>query len=233
MSNPLDLDQDWKIGEASFSAITKKIIACGAKTILEFGAGTSSIRLAQEFPHVKVISIDHDQIYYNEAKNLQELFGLTNLELRLNPLKWQMHGLAFFHSYAPVAMNQEIDVVIIDGPPYSTFRGREACFYQVFENIPIGGVVILDDYARSGEKEFVNNWLARYPGCFCIKELRIGHHLCLLEKVKHRKMGRNVGIVIQNHVSLFRWVLKRILNRFKTTVKKILFEKHGADKKTQ
>ena len=36
--------------------------------------------------------------------------------------------------------------MIIDGPPVYTLRGREACLYQVYDQIRIGGLVILDDF---------------------------------------------------------------------------------------
>ena len=41
-----------------------------------------------------------------------------------------------------------MDCVIVDGPPVYTLRGREACLYQVYDQIKIGGLVILDDFRR-------------------------------------------------------------------------------------
>ena len=68
---------------------------------------------------------------------------------------------------------------IIDGPPVYTLRGREACLYQVYDQIKIGGLVILDDFRRSYEKQIVENWLSVYPGSFAVEIIREDHHLAV------------------------------------------------------
>ena len=78
----------------------------------------------------------------------------------------------------------EMDCVIIDGPPVYTLRGREACLYQVYDQIKIGGLVILDDFRRSYEKQIVENWLSVYPGSFAVEIIREDHHLVVLRKIK-------------------------------------------------
>lgn len=210
VNNELSLDKDWKIGEDSFRQIVNEIKAVQPNLILEFGAGTSSIRLAKEFENSNVISIDHNLKFYKEAKKLSESYALSNLSILLNPLRWQMHGLAFFKSYKLVEMNQNVDVVIIDGPPSSNFRGREACLYQVYNKIPVGGVIILDDYNRANEREYVKNWLARYPGCFSHKELKVGHTLCVLKKIDNSRMRANVHAILDNYILLAKRILRRI-----------------------
>ncbi|MCY3680381.1 MAG: hypothetical protein OXH16_03230, partial [Gemmatimonadetes bacterium] len=79
---------------------------------------------------------------------------------------------------------EEIDCVIIDGPPVYTLRGREACLYQVYDQIKIGGLVILDDFRRSYEKQIVENWLSVYPGSFTVAIIREDHHLAVLRKIR-------------------------------------------------
>ena len=79
---------------------------------------------------------------------------------------------------------EEIDCVIIDGPPVYTLRGREACLYQVYDLIRIGGLVILDDFRRSYEKQIVENWLSIYPSSFTVEIIREDHHLAVLRKIR-------------------------------------------------
>ena len=63
-------------------------------------------------------------------------------------------------------------------------RGREACLYQVYDQIKIGGLVILDDFRRSYEKQIVENWLSVYPGSFAVEIIREDHHLAALRKIR-------------------------------------------------
>ena len=83
-----------------------------------------------------------------------------------------------------VFWEEEIDCVIIDGPPVYTLRGREACLYQVYDQIKIGGLVILDDFRRSFEKQIVENWLSIYPSSFTVEMIREDHHLTMLRKIR-------------------------------------------------
>ena len=77
-----------------------------------------------------------------------------------------------------------MDCVIIDGPPVYTLRGREACLYQVYDQIKIGGLVILDDFRRSYEKQIVENWLTVYPDSFTVEIICEDHYLAVLRKIR-------------------------------------------------
>jgi predicted O-methyltransferase YrrM len=187
----LDLDGDWRITEEAFNCIVELIKNLGCKKIVEFGSGASSIRLAMAFPETKIMSIESDSLFYRETLKLRQKWQKQgNLRVLFSPLGFQMHGPCLFYSYKyqdylHINGNEAIDCVIIDGPPYFTLRGREACLYQVYNQIPLGGMVILDDFRREGEKNIVENWLSTYPGSFEFQEIDIGHKLALLRKKRH------------------------------------------------
>jgi hypothetical protein len=141
------------------------------------------VRLAQEFPHTHILSIDHSPEFLNETDALKNKFiPKSNLELSLRPLKWQRYGLSWYYSYAPLKLPEPLDAIIVDGPPLYTRRGREACLYQAIHNLRMGGRVYLDDVWRKEEKRIFANWLASFPGCFTQNLLTIGHHIGVLEK---------------------------------------------------
>ena len=187
MPEQLSLDAGWSIGETAFERITTTLLQMSpVERILEFGSGPSSIRLAMAFSETHVLSVEGDWRNYAETTNLMQTFwDKRNLSIKYRPITLESYGNAEFLTYEDgIFWEEEIDCVIIDGPPVYTLRGREACLYQVYDQIKIGGLVILDDFRRSFEKQIVENWLSVYPGSFAVEIIREDHHLVVLRKVR-------------------------------------------------
>ena len=183
----LNLNTDWSIGEAAFERIAITLLQISpVEKILEFGSGPSSIRLAMAFSEAQVLSVEGDWRNYAETMNLMQTFwNKRNLSIKYRPITLESYGDAEFLTYEDgIFWEEEIDCVIIDGPPVYTLRGREACLYQIYDQIRIGGLVILDDFRRSYEKQIVENWLSVYPGSFTVEMIREDHHLAVLHKIK-------------------------------------------------
>ena len=183
----LNLDTGWSIGEAAFERIATLLLQISpVERVLEFGSGPSSIRLAMAFPEAHVLSVEGDWRNYAETTDLMQKFlDKRNLSIKYRPITLESYGDAEFLTYEDgIFWEEEMDCVIIDGPPVYTLRGREACLYQVYDQIKIGGLVILDDFRRSFEKQIVENWLSVYPGSFAVEIIREDHHLVVLRKIK-------------------------------------------------
>ena len=187
MTDRLNLDTVWSIGETAFERITNLLLEMSpVESILEFGSGPSSIRLAMAFSEAEVLSVEGDWRNFAETTSLMRSFwDKRNLSIKYRPITLESYGDADFLTYEDgVFWDEEIDCVIIDGPPVYTLRGREACLYQVYDQIRIGGLVILDDFRRSYEKQIVKNWLSVYPGSFTVEMIREDHHLAVLRKIR-------------------------------------------------
>ena len=187
MPDQLSLDTGWSIGETAFERITTMLLEMSpVEKILEFGSGPSSIRLAMAFSDAQVLSVEGDWRNYAETTSLMRTFwDKRNLLIKYRPITLESYGDASFLTYEDgIFWEEEIDCVIIDGPPVYTLRGREACLYQVYDQIGIGGLVILDDYRRSYEKQIVENWLSVYPSSFAVEIIREDHHLAVLRKIR-------------------------------------------------
>jgi precorrin-6B methylase 2 len=199
--NPLSLDQGWGVGEETFGQIVEQLRTIGAATIVEFGSGISSIRLALEFPDAQIVSIESNREWYETVTRMRVEHGVeNNLTVHHRRLRWQRHGLSFFLSYAPGDLPDRIDAVIIDGPPTWTRRGREACLYQTVRRLRIGGRVLLDDYGRNREKTMVRNWTWGFPGVFAFKAIETGHGLGVLEKLREISSARPSLRALPDHV---------------------------------
>ena len=187
MSDQLNLDTGWSIGETAFERIRTTLLEMSpVERILEFGSGPSSIRLAMAFAEAEVLSIEGDWRNFAETTSLMQTFwDKRNLSIKYRPITFESYGDAEFLTYEDgMFWEEEIDCVIIDGPPVYTLRGREACLYQVYDQIKIGGLVILDDFRRSYEKQIVENWLSVYPSSFTVSIIREDHHLAVLRKIR-------------------------------------------------
>ena len=187
MPEQLSLDAGWSIGERAFERITTKLLEMSlVERILEFGSGPSSLRLAMAFPEAQVLSVESDWRNFAETTSLMQSFwDKRNLSIKYRSITLKSYGDAEFLTYeGGMFWEEEIDCVVIDGPPVYTLRGREACLYQVYDQIRIGGLVILDDFRRSYEKQIVENWLAVYPGSFAVEIIREDHHLAMLSKIR-------------------------------------------------
>ena len=186
----LNLDQGWGIGEASFSAVVGRMRAAGARSIVEFGSGLSSIRLALEFPDAQILSIESNSEWYRTVLRMRDEYRVCNLAVSHRPLRWQMHAGALFLSYARGELPEQIDAVLIDGPPTWTRRGREACLYQAMPHLTVGGHVFLDDFQRNREKTMLRNWQWSYPDAFEISTIETGHGICVLKKMRDVRRPR-------------------------------------------
>ncbi len=183
----LNLDTGWSIGETAFKRIETLLLQMSpVERILEFGSGPSSIRLAMAFSEAEVLSIEGDWRNFAETLSLmRSLWDKRNLSIRYRPVTLESYGDAEFLTYEDGTFwDDEMDCVIIDGPPVYALRGREACLYQVYDQIKIGGLVILDDFRRRFEKQIVENWLSVYPSSFAVEIIREDHHLAVLRKIR-------------------------------------------------
>ena len=187
MPDRLNLDAGWSIGETAFERIATTLLEMSpVERILEFGSGPSSVRLAMAFSEAEVLSIEGDWRNFAETTSLMRSFwDKRNLSIKYRPITLESYGDADFLTYENgMFWEEEIDCVVIDGPPVYTLRGREACLYQVYDQIKIGGLVILDDFRRSYEKQIVENWLSVYPSSFTVAVIREDHHLAVLRKIR-------------------------------------------------
>jgi len=193
MTAALEFESSWSLGEAAYQAILEDLRSTDAKNIVEFGSGTSTLRLSRDLPKANILSIEGDRTFLDQTRENLELHGgPANVELVHKPLRWQRHGLNWFRSYASGSFPDHVDAVLIDGPPIATRRGREACLYQVFAKTHVGTRFYLDDYRREAEQQIVLNWLRAYGGALAhLDTFDVDHQIAVLERVTKRYKRRS------------------------------------------
>lgn len=179
----LSLDLQASIGEAAFAHIVERLRSLGPSTVVEFGSGRSSVRLAIEFPQTLIQTIEHHDDHLARTKELLARHTPSaRVEVSRSPLVWTGEGADRQHSYQVPCWAHTIDAIIIDGPPRGAHRGREACLYGVVDRIREGGLIILDDFNRPGERAAAVAWQERYGEALDFTAVDIGHGLAIFEK---------------------------------------------------
>ena len=201
MSEQNSLNADASLGEDGFAPLRSVLQNHKPDSFVEFGSGRSTVRFVQLFPEIDLLSIEHHPLYYQKTAALIKEFDVGDVaELSLRPLVWQAWFGAPHRSYGVGPFPDNIDTVLIDGPPgLFNKRGREACLYQIYDRLEVGGLVSLDDFGRTAEQCIVSNWMRSYPESFVVEYLDTPHGTCLLKKVKQvegrRDLGRSVDVL--------------------------------------
>lgn len=196
MTSEPSLAAAWSLGEDAFAEITRDMQALRPTTIVEFGSGVSSVRLALAFPQARIFSLESNESFCQRAREGATAQGIGDerLTIEFRPLRFRRIGGAIYESYAAGAFPPSVDAVLIDGPPYWTGRGREACLYDVFPNLRVGGRVYLDDHRRPQERRIVQNWLRSYPDALRATPRDVGHGLCVIEKIAGTPVAPRIAL---------------------------------------
>jgi hypothetical protein len=183
--NQPSLSGPWSIGEDAFAELVRDMTAVHPRVIVEFGSGESSVRLAKAFPDSRVLSIESSEEFFQRSLDCARRNGVgpPGLSIELRPLRFRCIAGAVYETYESGPFPSRIDAVLIDGPPYWTGRGRQACLYDVAAGLRVGGRVYLDDCQRAQEHLIVRNWVKSYPYAFRVSALPVGHGLAMLEKL--------------------------------------------------
>lgn len=198
MQAPLSLEGPYSIGEAAFRLIQEQVAKRSPQTILEFGSGASTARLALAFPDARITAIDHDIKFAQEAEGLCRAAEVGDrVDIQACHLRWYMGASGAYQCYSEPKLPHAVDAVIIDGPPSFTRRGREYCLHLAAPYLREGSLIFLDDYQRLAEQRIALNWERTFPECFRSTPLNVGHGVLMMEVVAPLKRPRpslRVGI---------------------------------------
>lgn len=155
----------WKADTAFLDTIVATIETLRPRTVVELGAGASTLVTARALERNgagRLISFDqHEDFVRATAAWLTEYRLSADLRAtRLVPSPGDWPGLW----YDVRSLVGPIDMLIVDGPPWTVHPYVRGAAESLFDRIPVGGVVLLDDGMRPGERVVARRWRARWPG---------------------------------------------------------------------
>ena len=185
----------WAMDPASCRFLAGFVRALGAKRIVEFGSGFSTLMMAREIAPLEnnyLLSIDSSPQYSAMAKEAMEGSGCqAKVEFRVAPLRPKLYGPRLLLSYGlPEGLLEAMgpfDLALIDAPHLD--YGRESVLYDVFRALAPGGYIILDDANREDkERAYVRSWQAAYEDAIDPILLEgIGNGLGVIEKISEEE----------------------------------------------
>lgn len=135
------------------------------QSIIEFGSGFSSVvfsRYAQS-NGAKVVSVDHEPFFSKKSQALVDAWGYAdqfNL-ITADVIEQEADGMnVLFYDRSAVDKHFGFDFVFLDGPPQALGLTVRGGLLPLFRPLLVSGcIIVLDDYYRPGEREFVASWL--------------------------------------------------------------------------
>ena len=154
----------WKADVGLLRLVADHILEARPKVVVEFGTGASTLIIARALQIAgggTFVSIEQDADFVSKTKSWLADYGLE-ADVRAAPLKpspggWP--GLWYDHDPLPEA----IDLMLIDGPPWTIHPFTRGAASTLFGRIAPGGTVMLDDGARPGERIVARRWRKQWP----------------------------------------------------------------------
>jgi predicted O-methyltransferase YrrM len=155
---------DWAISAAAASMLEGLVMHRRPKSVLEFGAGRSSLVLAlalQQIGGGRLTSIEHQPWHAEAAWRGIERYRDVDAQLVVAPVKMRItkHGPLYVYDGIRRALEARgpFELVVIDGPP-----GKFGRDWPLFAAAPFlsssGALIMLDDVERPAEQSALRRW---------------------------------------------------------------------------
>ncbi|HST36765.1 MAG TPA: class I SAM-dependent methyltransferase [Allosphingosinicella sp.] len=166
----LDLPHDalpylgsWKADTGLLTLVTDHIFAHRPRIVVEFGTGASTLILARALQKAgggRLISFDQHRDFVDATRLWLADYGLK-ADLRAVPLRPSADWPGLWYDHGPLP--RDIDLMLIDGPPWTIHPMTRGGASILFDQIAPGGTVMLDDGARPGERFVARRWRKMRP----------------------------------------------------------------------
>jgi predicted O-methyltransferase YrrM len=154
----------WKADAGLLNLVVDHILANKPKLVVEFGAGASTFVIARALQRAgggRLISFEQHADFVESTRAWLAEHGLEAdmraAALRPSPGGWP--GLWYDQGELP----DGIDLMLVDGPPWSIHPMTRGAAETLFDKIAPGGTVMLDDAARPGERLVARRWRKKHP----------------------------------------------------------------------
>lgn len=168
----LDLNPDalphlgsWKADTYLLGRVVDMIEEKRPATVVELGSGATSLVIAKALSlhgGGKLYSFDQHRPFISDMNRWLADYDLvadfTYAPLAHRDDRWP--GLWYSLPQVP----EKIDLLLIDGPPWAVHPSVRGMAELLFDRISPGGIVMLDDAARPGERYVGRRWRRAWPG---------------------------------------------------------------------
>ncbi|HEY7810573.1 MAG TPA: class I SAM-dependent methyltransferase [Allosphingosinicella sp.] len=153
----------WKADVGLLRLVSDHIAAARPEVVVEFGAGASTLVMAKAIQRAgggRLHSFEQHEDFVEATRQWLADYGLE-ADIRAAPLCPSAHWPGLWYQHGPLP--ERIDFLVVDGPPWTIHPLTRGAAETLFDRIPVGGTVMLDDAARPGERIVARRWRKRWP----------------------------------------------------------------------
>lgn len=159
----------WKADTGFLHRIVDAVERLRPRTVVELGAGASSLVCARALQlHGGGILYSYDQ-HGGFVDATRQWLRQEGVDARMHhaPLVRHDAGRAADWPgpwYDLTHLPESIDLLIIDGPPWTLHPQVRGAAEALFDRLTPGAIILLDDAARPGERAIARKWARNWPG---------------------------------------------------------------------
>jgi len=178
------LNPGWQLSSQAMQEVVRHVLLDRPKVVVECGSGGSTMWIGRALRRVgegRLISLENSADWVAIVAGLLQQEGLSSVEVRhapMEPIKVAGREQPWYSASA-LADVEEIDLLLIDGPPGRTSKlARYPAVPALRDKLRPGATVMLDDCHRRDEKETLRKWLAEVPGVSLVHQV---DHLAVMK----------------------------------------------------
>ena len=178
------LNPGWQLSSQAMQEVVRHVLLDHPKVVVECGSGGSTMWIGRALRRVgegRLISLENSADWVAIVAGLLQQEGLSSVEVRhapMEPIKVAGREQPWYSASA-LADVEEIDLLLIDGPPGRTSKlARYPAVPALRDKLRPGATVMLDDCHRRDEKETLRKWLAEVPGVSLVRQV---DHLAVMK----------------------------------------------------
>jgi predicted O-methyltransferase YrrM len=153
----------WKADTGLLAFLVDHIEEHKPKLVVEFGTGASTLIIARALQMAgggTFITFDQHPDFVRANRQWLAQYGLE-ADIRAVPLKPARGWPGVWYDHGPLP--DGIDLMLIDGPPWTIHPLTRGGAATALGQIAPGGTVMLDDAARPGERVVARRWRRAWP----------------------------------------------------------------------
>lgn len=149
----------WALGAGALSFLINEVKHKQHRTLVELGPGVSSVVLGSANLDLEMFGLEHDQRFFELVSNQLADHGIDGYQLIHAPLETDRDE-QWYSRQALDQLPDQIDVLIVDGPPNWRGQGRRRpAWTHLASRLNPGGLVLVDDTHRHDERRMATEWL--------------------------------------------------------------------------